>query len=537
MNTNETLRNGYDAFISHNHRDKPLARKLADLLATVDYHGRPLRPWLDERFLDPGNLGQDTELTSALDRSRCLLLILSPASVASNWVDFEIKYFLQSRQLEEVIPVLKAPCEIPAVLKGVQLIDFTNESQFDTSYLMLLERLCPAGGPSIPEAKELIELAWKAALDSDPGGFNAMPSPERDALSEALLHFAIDHPATEGLALTGFFHAAQLLLRIHEIGHGAAYNMKMLLGECLAVAMQHHPRYRMVAQRYLDLEPAEAEDPVLAFVVARAYSKLAEINAELVDLGALLRVAVQLDTGGNFNNKKETVSVLIGRIAAKLRGADLGDLFIQTLSEGGTASRIAAIGGISISENHDRPVFYLSKLETMYSNRGEQISGANTPPSRKLLALLFAIDLHQPSIVERHLTNARYDLKRRFGIDDFPYAHTWLTLDTVPPPPQMHHAPFMGTVVKATAVNMEEVALQLNASHVVCLTEPRIVEALFDRAGSFVIPPQEKDSPQIQRMIGRGVPFAMLDATQMAELKDGYIIEVEEVVMRVVWKK
>jgi hypothetical protein len=103
--------------------------------------------------------------------------------------------------------------------------------------------------------------------------------------------------ATEGLALTGFSRAAKLLLRDHERNHPAADNMKVLLGECLAVAVLHDARYRQVAQRYLDLETPDSEDPVLGFVVVRAYSKLAEIDPALIDLGALLRVATELDTG------------------------------------------------------------------------------------------------------------------------------------------------------------------------------------------------------------------------------------------------
>ena len=89
--TTTHLRNGYDAFLSHNHRDKAWVRTLADRLANVDFRGRPLRPWLDERVLDPGELGQKAELTSALDRSRTLVLVLSPASVASKWVEFEVE--------------------------------------------------------------------------------------------------------------------------------------------------------------------------------------------------------------------------------------------------------------------------------------------------------------------------------------------------------------------------------------------------------------------------------------------------------------
>jgi hypothetical protein len=67
-------------------------------------------------FLDPGNLAEAAELTSALDRSRTPLVALSPASAASKWVEFKLDYFLRNRQLEEVVPMLKSPCEIPSIL-------------------------------------------------------------------------------------------------------------------------------------------------------------------------------------------------------------------------------------------------------------------------------------------------------------------------------------------------------------------------------------------------------------------------------------
>ncbi len=358
-------------------------------------------------------------------------------------------------------------------------------------------------------------------------GLSGAPIGERDALLAALLRFKIDNAATEGLALTGFSRAAKLLLREHERNHPAAYNMKMLLGECLAVAVLHHARYRQVAQRYLDLETADSEDPVLAFVVVRAYSKLAEIDPALIDLGALLWVATQLDARLRFNNKKATVAMLLGRVAAKLRGSDLGDLLIQTLAEGGAAARIAAIGGISMGEEQAPSVFYLSELTGMHAARGALRSGALEPPSRKLQALLFGIDLDQPLVVRRHLEIAQDDLRRAFAIDNLPYGYTWFALRRAPPAVHLHRAPFIGTVAKATTANMEELALRLNASHVVVLAEARIVEALFDRAGSLLIPLQDESSPQCRRRSSRGVPFAMLDAQRMADLKDGDHVEIE----------
>ena len=102
-----------------------------------------------------------------------------------------------------------------------------------------------------------------------------------------------DHPGDRHLDRVELAeHAA---FRDHERDHPAAYNMKMCLGECLAVAVHRHVRYRQVAQRYLDLETVDTEDPVLAFVVARAYSKVAEIDPAFIDLGTLLRVAMRLD--------------------------------------------------------------------------------------------------------------------------------------------------------------------------------------------------------------------------------------------------
>lgn len=537
MNSRDTLRNGYDAFISHNHADKVWARELAERLSKVDFHGRPLRPWLDEQFLDPGNLGQVAELTTALDRSRMLLLVLSPASVVSKWVEFELEYFLRNRRIDEVVPLLKTSCEIPPILGDAKPLDFTEAAQIESAFGELVECLCPLGGTGANEANKLVDQAWSTALEADPGGFDAEPSPARDALLATLLRFSIDDPATEGLALTSFQHAAQLLLRDHERDHPAAYNMKMCLGECLAVAVHRHVRYRQVAQRYLDLETVDTEDPVLAFVVARAYSKVAEIDPAFIDLGTLLRVAMRLDARAPFNNKKATVAMLLGRIAAKLRGTDLGDLLIQTLSAGGAAGRIAAIGGISIAEEQAPSVFYVSELAAIHAADSAPRSGALEPPSRKLQALLFGIDLDQPSVVRQQLEVAKHDLRRAFAIDDLPYGYTWFALRDAPPAFHQHHTPFMGTVAKATTANMEDLALRLNALHVVCLTEPRVVESLFDRAGSLLIPLQEENSPQCRRLSGRSVSFAMLDEKQMVDLKEGDHVEIEGDRMRIVSKR
>jgi hypothetical protein len=528
------LRNGYDAFLSHNHADKAWVRTLAERLANVDVQGRPLRPWLDEQFLDPGDLGQKAELTSALDRSRTLVIVLSPASVASKWVEFEVEYFLRDRPMEAVVPVLKAPCDIPMILDAADPLDFTDAVDLESAFGTLVARLCPPASINTDDVEALVAHAWDAALATDPGGLDAGPSPARDALLETLLRFPIEDAATEGLALTGFLQAARLLLRDDRRGHPAAYNMRMLLGECVGLAMHRHPRYRQIAQRYLDLQPADSSDPALGFVVVRAYSKLAEIDSTLVDFGALLRVAALLDSHPPLNNKKASVAMLLGRLAAKLRGSDGGDLLIHVLSEGGAAARIAAIGAISMAEAQATSAFYTSALAAMHDAPGARRSGALDPPSRKLQARLFGIDLGQPPVVRQQLESAKDDLRRAFAINDIPYGYSWYALRRAPAAASPHHSPFMGTVARATVANMEALALEVNASHVVCLTEPRTVDALFDRAGALLIPMQDEHSPQCRRLIGRDVPFAMLDADRMAELTDRDQIEIEAGLTRVV---
>lgn len=226
--------------------------------------------------------------------------------------------------------------------------------------------------------------------------------------------------------------------------------------------------------------------------------------------------------------------MLLGGAAAKLRGTDLGDLLIQTLRDGGAASRLAAIADISRVDAQAPPVFYVSELETMNAGGTGPRSGTLDPPSRKLQAMLHGIETDQPHVVLHQLEDAKGDLRRAFAIDGFPHGYRWGALRRAPPAVHPHRAPFMGTVRKATTATMEDLALRLDASHVVCLTGPRIVDALFERAGSLLTPIQGKRSPQCRRLTSRGVPFAMLDADSMAGLKDGDHVEIEADRMRVV---
>ena len=164
----------------------------------------------------------------------------------------------------------------------------------------------------------------------------------------------------------------------------------MLLGECLAAALVRSVGYRQVAQRLLDIAETQAEDPVLLFVVARAFSKLAEIDPQLVDTSVLLRLARQLDGKDVISNEQKSVETLLARVLGKLRGTPAGDLLIKTLIEAGRSSRIAGIIGISMTYHRGAPVFYVSELKRAHEQRDAEEELHRDPPSRRMLALLFA---------------------------------------------------------------------------------------------------------------------------------------------------
>ena len=518
---------GYDVFVSHNRADKAWVRDLAGRLADSDYNGRPLRPWLDEQVLDPGRLSGEQELTSAMDRSRTLALVLSPGAVASSWVTFELDHFIKRRGKDAVLPLLKEDCTPPAVLRDHPgLIDFTDLGCFEARLAVLLARLCPRPAVTTDDARCAIAAAVDAAVRADGGGLGPGVTGERDALLAALLTFAIDDPAAEGPALVAFEEAARSLARLVADGAPSGYNMKMLLAECLAAALLRNDAYRQTAQTLVDMEDEQAPDPALVFAVVRAASKLAESAPERVDASLLARVARKLDAGP-LTGPHRAIGVLIGRVIGKIREDALGQLLIKALSERGTVSRIAAAAALALSDPRGDSVFYLSALrQAATSARGEEPQ-AIPPPSPRLLSLLSLLAAGQDRWVEDAVRLAKQDLQRAYGIDDFPYPHLWLDVKPEEAPAKIFDGPLAGRIVRATTDNMVALAERVTISDVVCLTEPRVVDALFDKAGALLTSEQDLKSPQCRRLRSRRIPFAIIDLQMMARLREGDHLVVE----------
>ncbi len=123
-------------FLSHNHEDKPFARRLSERLQA---HG--IHTWLDEAEIQVGD-SLIAKISSAIQECAYLGIILSPHSVTSEWVRREVNLAL-TEEIEgervKVLPLLYQKCEIPGFLADKLYADFTKD--FEEGFEKLLARL------------------------------------------------------------------------------------------------------------------------------------------------------------------------------------------------------------------------------------------------------------------------------------------------------------------------------------------------------------------------------------------------------------
>lgn len=120
-------------FISHANADKAVAREIATALrkSGVDV-------WFDEHELLVGDSLANV-IADAISSSDYMLVLLSPQSVASKWVQHELNA-AYARDLDRrditIIPVLIADCKIPPLLATKQILDLRHDIQRGVSLLV-----------------------------------------------------------------------------------------------------------------------------------------------------------------------------------------------------------------------------------------------------------------------------------------------------------------------------------------------------------------------------------------------------------------
>ena len=125
-------------FLSHTWKDKGFVRRLAG-----DLRAAGVRVWLDEAELTVGD-SLIEKIRAGIDEMEYLAVVLTPQSVASEWVKREVDIAM-SQEIEgkrlKVLPLMLEECALPGFLQGKVYADFAKPENYDTALAGLLKRL------------------------------------------------------------------------------------------------------------------------------------------------------------------------------------------------------------------------------------------------------------------------------------------------------------------------------------------------------------------------------------------------------------
>ena len=120
----------FDVFLSYHSGDTEWVGGLKDHLVS-----NGLRVWLDSEQIRPGDRYPGA-LADAIDKVSCVVVVLSPGSVASPWVEEEFSLALAKRR--RVVAALIEDAEPPGFLQGRTWVDFRDPAAFDASLAQLI---------------------------------------------------------------------------------------------------------------------------------------------------------------------------------------------------------------------------------------------------------------------------------------------------------------------------------------------------------------------------------------------------------------
>lgn len=126
----------FGIFVSYSAQDKPVADHIVDGLRALR-----LPFWYAPVEIGPGD-SIVQQVSGALARHDTVLILLSPNSVKSKWVQQELNSALMAKLRGEkvrIVPLLIAQCQIPEVLKDVRYIDLASD--FHDGFMELLSFL------------------------------------------------------------------------------------------------------------------------------------------------------------------------------------------------------------------------------------------------------------------------------------------------------------------------------------------------------------------------------------------------------------
>jgi hypothetical protein len=119
-------------FISYSRKDLAFVEHLVE-----DLKAAGLEAWYDLSGLD-GGTRWGREIQSAIEASQCFVVVLSPNSVESEWVE---KEFMYANSLKKrIIPLLYQPCKTPMWFINLHFIDVQGDN-YDRNFWVILKAM------------------------------------------------------------------------------------------------------------------------------------------------------------------------------------------------------------------------------------------------------------------------------------------------------------------------------------------------------------------------------------------------------------
>ena len=140
-------------FISYSRKDMDFVRKLAGDLEKAGYD-----VWWDITDLQGGD-DWVSKIPDAINASQFMLVVLTPNSIASEWVRKEYTQALSLRK--KIIPLMLIPSSMPFALNTINFVNFAA-GEYPDNYKQLLEALGYTGKPPVVTPLEKAKSALPA---------------------------------------------------------------------------------------------------------------------------------------------------------------------------------------------------------------------------------------------------------------------------------------------------------------------------------------------------------------------------------------
>ncbi|WP_263353362.1 toll/interleukin-1 receptor domain-containing protein [Acidicapsa acidisoli] len=125
-------------FISHSHADKRFARRIG-----ADLKEAGFRVWIDEAEIMLGDSLLE-KISEGIDRMDYVAAIISPDSVKSRWVKYELRKAM-TQEIEnrkvKVLPLVIGNCKLPSFLADKAYADFRDPKAYKNGLQQVIRRL------------------------------------------------------------------------------------------------------------------------------------------------------------------------------------------------------------------------------------------------------------------------------------------------------------------------------------------------------------------------------------------------------------